>query len=116
MSLDLDIAASKKHADLNIWLNETFAPGDMLEKQIFLLGLAAKLHEIPEVDARLSERGRNYIPDPTVAHDFLVHGIETWGAYYDGLAQISAALAAFEAGTATEAETIAAIEAIAPGA
>lgn len=116
MSILVDMAMTKKQAELNIWLNETFAPGDMPEKQIFLLGLAAKLHERPEVDARLSERAKNYIPDISVADDFLVHGIETWGAFYDGLAQISAALAAFEAETATEAETVAAIEAIVPGA
>jgi hypothetical protein len=115
MSDALNIAASKKRADLNVWLNSTFAPGDMIEKQIFLLGLAAGLQQIPEVDAQLSERGRNYIPDSSVAHDFIVSGIETWAAYYDGLAQISAALADFDAGDTTEAETVAAIDAIVPG-
>lgn len=54
------------------------------------------------------------VPDQSVAHDFIVPGIEVWAADYDGLAQISAALAVLDVGTATEEEAVTAINAIVP--
>lgn len=115
MTEAVNIAASKKRAEMNIFMQESICTQMLTDKKIFLLGLAAGLHQIPEVDAQLSDRAKAYIPDQSVAHDFLVAGIETWGAYYEAMQQIENAVADFDAGTATESETIAAIDAIVPG-
>jgi len=64
------------------------------------------------VDSRLSNRGRAHIPDPAVAHDFLVAGMEAWGVYYEAIAALNAATSAFENGSSTRTETLSAIGAI----
>lgn len=105
------IAASKKRADLHVWLGRAF-DNMMTDKKVFLIGLAAGLHLDPEVDAALSDRGRAYIPDPAMGRQFIVHGIETWGAFYEAYEAVDQVVARHELGETSVEQAVAEIEAI----
>jgi hypothetical protein len=110
----VEIAYTKKEAELNIWLDEVFAGQMMTAKMLFLFGMAAKLDQVPEIESQLSDRAKAFMPSRTMANDFIVEGAEVWGAFYDGLYTLISVRASYDAGGIDQATALAAIDGIQP--
>jgi len=112
LSIDFQMAYALKYADINIWLESQPVSTMALDRKIFLLGLAAGIHDEPELQAMLPPEVLANIPPKSFGYEFVAGGMITWVGFYQKLMSLQHIEALVLNGDLTEEEGIAEIQAL----